>query len=80
MPQHFSVLSVVPAAKPQNRFGSIADRPFSPQIIAASGKNFIGAVVKQCGGVGAAIACPLNLRIKNENCLPLDLIYWRSKA
>jgi len=70
MQPHFSVLNVVLAAKPQNRFGSIADRPFLPKTTAASGRNFMSAIAKQFGGDGAAIARPLNLPTKNENSLP----------
>jgi hypothetical protein len=74
MPQSFNVPNVARLAKPHNKFGSIADHPFIPKIVVGNGKNSIGVNVRLCGGLGAAIAPPLNWRTKSESFLPLNFL------
>lgn len=58
----FVVLAVVRLQLKRLRCGLIADRLFTIQNIAASGKSFTSVSAKPRGGHGAPIALPLILK------------------
>jgi len=66
MLKNLAVRAVENLAKLPKVFGLTADRPFTPKIIAASGKNFMNVPAVKPGGHGVAIDLPQSLPIKSE--------------
>jgi hypothetical protein len=63
----------------RRRFGLIADRPYMVTIAARNGKSFTSANVVQHGGLGVAIARPMNMPIGLAKKLVLGILTFTNQ-